>query len=117
MPWTGARRPWEVPAHKPEGGAPMGAWSCCWAPAMEKLLRGVQSRRGGARAHGRRRAGGDGSPARDGEETRRELRGEQQLGEMEVRVGDCWRAPSREVSSARGDGAHALAGDGAVVGK
>jgi hypothetical protein len=56
-PWTGARRPWEVPAHKPEGGAHMGAWSCCWAPAMEKLLRGVQSRGGGARAHGRRRAG------------------------------------------------------------
>jgi hypothetical protein len=57
MPWTGARRPWEVPAHKPEGGAHMGAWSYCWAPAMEKLLRGVQSRAGGARAHGRRRAG------------------------------------------------------------
>ena len=54
---------------------------------QEKLLRSVQSRRGGARAHGRRRAGGAGCPARDEEETSRELRGEQQLGEMEVRVG------------------------------
>jgi hypothetical protein len=36
-PWTGARRPWEVPAHKPEGGAPMRAWSCCWAPARRSF--------------------------------------------------------------------------------
>jgi hypothetical protein len=31
--------------------------------------------------------------------------------------GDCWRAPSREVGSARGDGAHALAGDAAAMGR
>jgi hypothetical protein len=48
---------------------------------------GVHSRQDGARAHGRRRVGGVGCPARDGEETSRELRGEQQLKEMEVRVG------------------------------
>jgi hypothetical protein len=82
-----------------------------WAPAMGELLRGVQNRGGGARSHGRRRAGegaglgaglrkrvelpaaavegagGAGCSARDGEETSRGLRGEQQLGEMEVRVG------------------------------
>jgi hypothetical protein len=40
---TGSRAPWGKLA---------------WAPAMEELLRGVQSRQGGARAHGRRRARG-----------------------------------------------------------
>ena len=30
---------------------------------------------------------------------------------------DCWRAPGREVSLSMGNGAHALAGDGAAVGK
>jgi hypothetical protein len=34
-----------------------GAGSCCSAPAMEKLLRGVQIMGGGSRSHGRRRAG------------------------------------------------------------
>lgn len=47
-------------------------------------------------------AGGVGCPARDGEETSREHCGEQQLGEMEVRVGGGLLASSsREVSSAR----------------
>jgi hypothetical protein len=38
---TGSRAPWGKLA---------------WAPAMEELLRDVQNREGGARAHGRRRA-------------------------------------------------------------
>jgi hypothetical protein len=39
---------------------------------------------------------------RDGEEASRELCGERQLGEMEIRVGGCWQARGREVSSAMG---------------
>jgi hypothetical protein len=35
--------------------APLG--KLAWAPAMGELLRGVQIRGGGARSHGRRRAG------------------------------------------------------------
>jgi hypothetical protein len=75
-PWTGARRPWEVPAHKPEGGAPKRAWSCCWAPARRSFCAASKAGEVELAPMEGEGQGGAGCPARDGEETSRELRGE-----------------------------------------
>jgi hypothetical protein len=53
-----------------------------------------------------------------GKKPSKELRGEQQLGETEVRVGGLLASSQQGGElTPMGDGAHVLAGDGAVVGK